>query len=78
MGLDHVRVVLPVVVVEMFEQLALRHDDAGTMHQVFEDAVLHGREIDEPAVALDRLFERIQLDAVQSQHGGPRRLCRVG
>src|SRR5271157_2001840 len=38
-GLNDVGVVLPVVVVEVFEELALADDDSGAMDEVLEDPV---------------------------------------
>src|SRR5579863_10557196 len=44
MRLNDVGVMLPVVVVEVFEHLALADDFAWVMDEVFEDAVLGGGE----------------------------------
>ncbi len=71
-GLDDVGVVLPVVVVEVLQQLALADDGAGTVHQVFEDAVFGGREIDEDAVAADGLLQGVHFEA-EGGEGGVRR-----
>ena len=46
MGLDHVGVVLPCEVEEMFQQLALGEDHERPMHEVLENAVLCRRQID--------------------------------
>src|ERR1700688_2988857 len=53
---------LPVVVVEMLEQLALRYGRARPVDQVLENAVLHWRKVDKPAGAGNALFERVHFD----------------
>jgi hypothetical protein len=68
-GLDDVGVVFPVEVVEVLEQLLLADDDARAVHEVFEDVVLGGREIDEDAGAVDGLFESIEGDAESVECG---------
>ena len=69
MGFDDVGVMLPVVVVEVFEEFLLADDFARMVKQVFEDVVLGGREVDEHASAMDGLLERIELD-IESVEGG--------
>ena len=68
-GLDDVGVVLPVVVVEVLEELCAGDDDAGAEHEVLEDAVLGGGEIDEGAGAMDGLLEGVELDVGDTQGG---------
>ena len=62
-SLDDVGVMLPVVVVEVLEQFFAGDDDAGSMHEVFEDAVFGGGEIDGTAIANNDLLERVEFDA---------------
>jgi len=59
-GLDDVGVVFPVEVVEVLEQLLLVDDDARAVHEVLEDVVLSGREVDKDTGAVDGLFQSIE------------------
>src|SRR6185437_14713901 len=60
---DHVGVMLPVVVIEMLEQLARGDDGAWAEDEVFEQPILSGREIDELAGAANGLLYRVERDA---------------
>src|SRR5215831_5351074 len=48
--LDSVRVAVEVLVVQVLDQLGARHDTSGVVHQVGEQAVLVGCELDRIAV----------------------------
>ena len=63
MGLDNVGVVFPVEVVEVLEELLLADDDTRAVHEVLEDVVLGGGEVNEDAGAVDGLLEGIESDA---------------
>ena len=69
MRLDDVGVMLPVVVVEVLEQFTLADDFARVVDEVFEDAVLGGRQVDERAGAANRLLQRVQLDIESGERG---------
>src|SRR5207248_390938 len=73
MRLDHVRVMLPVVVVEVLEQLALGYGCARAMDEVLENAVLHRGKVDRPAGTLNALLQGVHLDPGYAQGwvGGP-------
>src|SRR5882757_7727198 len=66
-GLDDVGVTLPVVVVEVFEQLALGDDGLWFVDEVLEDAVLGGGEVDLGSVACDALLERVNGEVAQAE-----------
>src|SRR5689334_13138937 len=68
-GLDHVGVMLPVVVVEVLEQLALGDDDARPMHHVLKNAVFSRREIDDATSAAHCLFQRVDFDVGDGKNG---------
>ena len=68
-GFDDVGVMLPVVVVEMLEQFFAGDDDARAVDEVLEDAVLGGREIEQAAVAMDGLLERVSSTSAKRKMG---------
>ena len=77
MSLNDVRVVLPIEVVEVFEQFALADDDPRPVHQIFKNAVLDGREVNQHALALHRLLQRIDFQAQSGQRGMGCQLAQV-
>ncbi len=71
MGFDDVRMMLPVVVVEMFQKFSFGDDHAGPMHKILENPILRRRQINQCIGAFYCLFYRIQFQIGQAQ-------CRVG
>src|ERR1700727_981764 len=60
---------LPVVVVEMLQQLSLRHDDARPMDQVFEDVVLRRRKVHRNPGTMNALLDRIDFQIRRTKGG---------
>jgi hypothetical protein len=74
-GLDDVGVMFPIEVVEMLEEFLLANDNARAVHEVLEDVVLGGREVDEDAGTMNGLFQRIEGDAEGVESGVGRALA---
>src|SRR3984885_390593 len=68
MSFDDIGMMLPVEVVQMFEQLLLRNDGARPMNKVFENPVFRRRKIENPAPAANRLLHSIQFQVRNRQH----------
>src|SRR5690554_4123314 len=60
--LDGVRVAVEVLLVEMLDELGARHDAIPVQHEVGENAVLVGRELDALPVHRDPCRPRIQTE----------------
>src|SRR5580698_6675823 len=67
---DHVGMMLPFEIVEMFQQFLLGNNRTRPMNQIFENPILRWREIKGPSAAADRLLNRIQLQIGHYQNWG--------
>ena len=45
MRFNHIRMVVPIEIVQMFQKLTLRYDDARAMNKILENSILGGRQI---------------------------------
>ena len=61
MGFDHVGVVLPSEVVQVFQQFSLGHDRARTMNKILQDSIFSWREVDQLSVAYERFDARCRV-----------------
>src|SRR5579862_5879016 len=73
--LDHVGVVFPVVVVEVFEHLTFTDDLARVVDEVLQYPVLSRGKIDEGSGPSHGLFQRVQFHVERTQRGMSRALA---
>src|ERR1700722_13798576 len=71
MSLDYVGMALPSEVVEMFEQLTLRNNNAWAMHQILENAIFGRRQIDLATLTVGCPYRSVKSQCAK----GEDRLC---
>src|SRR5579862_9820853 len=65
---DNVGMMLPIEIVQMFQQLLLRNNRARPMNEIFKNSVLRWREIERPAPAAHRLLHGVQFQIRNHEH----------